>query len=589
MSSIKSWIQSFSRTVLVLACSTLLTGVLTTAAAEEAQYVIEISVDGGGSSYIQALVDQGKLPNFKRFQTQGAWTNNARNDYDITVTLPNHVTMVTGRGIYDVAGNGHKWTSNSDPSSDPSASTYSIQNNRRYYVYGVFDVSHDNGKRTGMYATKSKFSLFDHSYNNGNGEPDTTGPDNGTNKIDAYLYNASSATITNNLVAAMKTNPFNYVLVHFTDGDTAGHASGWGSIAYNNALIAVDGYIGLIFDMVTSTPALQGKTDIILTADHGGKGTDHSGNTEPLNYTIPFYVWGPDAQAGSDLYALNQFTRLNPGTSRPRYTEVSQPIRNGELVNLALTILGLSKVPWSTINEAQDLAITSTSAFGECGDDSGKALTAEPIDLCNSGISSAVTGTGPWSWTCTNGGNKVPCSATVLTLPVITTASPLASGTVGVAYTNTLTATGGSTPYAWSLVGGSLPAGLSLSPSGIISGTPASGGSSNFTVRVTDAKGFLSEKALSVTITAPLMITTTSPLPVATKRVAYRVTLAATGGSSPYTWTIASGKLPTGLSLNSSRGVISGKAGKAGVLTFTVKVTDSKGNVASKVLSLTVK
>lgn len=253
---------SLIRAFISLLCSTLLSGGVAPAAAGEAQYVIEISVDGGGSSYIQSLIDIGDLPNFKRFQTQGAWTNNARNDYDVTVTLPNHVTMVTGRGVKGVAGTGHMWTSNTDPSADPAALTYSIQNNKGAYVSSVFDVVHDNGLRSALYATKSKFSLFDHSYNNGNGAPDNTGPDNGPNKIDVYVNSAGSSSVTDSFVATMKSTPFNYALLHYTDGDTAGHASGWGSAAYNNALVAVDGYLGRIFELVTSTPALQGKTDI---------------------------------------------------------------------------------------------------------------------------------------------------------------------------------------------------------------------------------------------------------------------------------------------------------------------------------------
>ena len=432
MSSLTLWYRSFIRIALVLVGSILLTGVMRPAAAGEAQYVIEISVDGGGSSYIQNLINQGLLPNFKRFQTQGTWTNNARNDYDITVTLPNHVTMVTGRGIYGVASNGHMWTSNTDPSSDPAAATYSIQNNKGSYVYGVFDVAHDNGLRTALYATKTKFSLFDHSYNNGNGAINSIAPGNGLNKIDAYVYNSSSSALSTNFVNTMKTTPFNYALVHFTDGDSAGHTYGWGSTVYNNALIAVDSYLGRIFDLVTSTPALQGKTDIILTADHGGNGTNHADNTDRLNYTIPFYVWGPDAQAGTDLYNLNQSTRTDPGTARPAYTAPVQPIRNGELANLALDILELGAVPGSTINASQNLAITSLNASGECGSDDGKILTAEPVNLCNTGVASAVSGSGPWEWTCTDGGSSVSCSADILTLPVITTASPLPSGTVGV-------------------------------------------------------------------------------------------------------------------------------------------------------------
>src|SRR5258708_1578767 len=59
-------------------------------AAGVAQYVIQISVDGLGSSYLQSLIDQGQAPNFKRLQDEGAWTHNARTDFDFTITLPNH-------------------------------------------------------------------------------------------------------------------------------------------------------------------------------------------------------------------------------------------------------------------------------------------------------------------------------------------------------------------------------------------------------------------------------------------------------------------------------------------------------------------
>ena len=357
MTSITSFIVSHVRTALITICISLLA--IAPAVAGQAQYVIQISVDGGGASYIQNLIDLNLLPNFKRFQTEGAWTNNARNDYDYSTTLPNNVTMVTGRGILGVSSNGHRWTGNGDPSNTPSASNYSIQNNKGSYVPSVFDVAHDNGLRTGAYAGKSKFSLFDTSWNASNGAPDTTGPDNGRNKIDAYVYSANSLALTSSFVTAMGTTPFNYALVHFTDSDTAGHASGWGSKAFNNALMAVDGYLGLIFDLVTRNPVLKGKTDIILTADHGGKGTNHADNTDPLNYTIPFYVWGPDAQPGADLYALNQITRLNPGTGRPPYTDPVQPIRNGEVANLVLKILGMAVIPGSTINASQDLSINA--------------------------------------------------------------------------------------------------------------------------------------------------------------------------------------------------------------------------------------
>src|SRR5262249_49844354 len=156
-------------------------------AAGPAQYVIQISVDGMGSPYLQSLVNEDKLPTFKRLQAEGAWTHNARTDFDYTITLPNHTCMVTGRPVMDKAGNpkaiaGHNWVVNTDPGDK------NIHANRHEYVKSTFDVAHDNGLRTCMFASKSKFVLYDQSYDESRGAPDTTGPDNGRDKIDLYVH-----------------------------------------------------------------------------------------------------------------------------------------------------------------------------------------------------------------------------------------------------------------------------------------------------------------------------------------------------------------------------------------------------------------
>ncbi len=330
------------------------------AAAGEARYVIEISIDGGGAGYLRNLMEQNQLPNFRRLQKEGVWTNNARTDYDYTITLPNHVTMVTGRGVIGVAG--HGWLVNVDPAESPRTPDYSLQDNKGSYISSVFDVVHDHGLRTALYTTKSKFILFDHSYNHGNGASDRTGPDNGRNKIDAYVYNPDSRALTAGFITAMGSAPFNYVLLHYADADAAGHAKGWGSSDYDDALKSVDSCLGMIFTLIRDNPLLRGKTEIILTADHGGEGTNHAASNAPLDYTIPFYVWGPDAGAGVDLYRLNRGRRADPGDKRPSYAAPLQPIRNGELANLALKILNLGPVPGSTINRAQDLRISASPA-----------------------------------------------------------------------------------------------------------------------------------------------------------------------------------------------------------------------------------
>ncbi len=178
--------------------------------------------------------------------------------------------------------------------------------------------------------------------------------------------------------------------------------------------------------------------------------------------------------------------------------------------------------------------------------------------------------------------------------PTITTTS-LPGGTQSVAYNQTLTATGGTQPYSWTLVSGSsLPAGLTLSTGGVISGTPTGPGTTNFTVQVKDSSSPVqtATAALSITIAAapsPLAITTTS-LPGGTQSVAYNQTLTATGGTQPYSWTLVSGSSwPAGLTL-STGGVISGTPTGPGTTNFTVQVKDSSSPVqtATAALSITI-
>jgi YVTN family beta-propeller protein len=172
--------------------------------------------------------------------------------------------------------------------------------------------------------------------------------------------------------------------------------------------------------------------------------------------------------------------------------------------------------------------------------------------------------------------------------PVTVTTSSLPSGVVGAAYSQTLAASGGVTPYSWSVSTGTLPAGLSLAAStGKISGTPTTAGTSAFTVKVTDSASGTATQSLSITINASLAVTTAS-LPEGTVGTAYSQTLEATGGVSPYTWSISTGTLPAGLSLAASTGAISGTPTTAGSSALTVKVTDSASHAATQSLSLTI-
>ena len=185
---------------------------------------------------------------------------------------------------------------------------------------------------------------------------------------------------------------------------------------------------------------------------------------------------------------------------------------------------------------------------------------------------------------------------TATTLKVTTTSLPV--GSIGTAYSQTLAATGGITPYTWAVTVGSLPAGLTLNAAtGVISGTPSGTfvGAVNFTVTVSDSETptpQTASAALSITISvAPLSVTTTS-LPGGVVNSVYAgATLQATGGIQPYSWAVTTGSLPAGLSLNSASGAISGTPTASGTFNFTVTVTDSEtptAKTATANLSITV-
>jgi Putative Ig domain len=165
----------------------------------------------------------------------------------------------------------------------------------------------------------------------------------------------------------------------------------------------------------------------------------------------------------------------------------------------------------------------------------------------------------------------------------------LTAATQGSAYSFTLAATGGTTPYSWSIISGSLPTGLTLSGAGSIAGAPSQSGTFNFTVQVKDSESTPQTRTqpLSLTVNAaPLNITTTT-LPAGTVGTAYNASFAATGGVSPYTWSVLSGSLPAGLSL-SGAGAVSGTPSAAGTASFQVQVKDSTGATNSAGFSINV-
>jgi hypothetical protein len=184
-----------------------------------------------------------------------------------------------------------------------------------------------------------------------------------------------------------------------------------------------------------------------------------------------------------------------------------------------------------------------------------------------------------------------PANCPAITLSPSTTPN----GTIGVAYSQTFTAAGGTSPYRFGVTAGALPTGLTLSPTGLLSGTPTTAGTSSFTMRATDANGCFVSLSFTVVIAAALPPPAACPvitlLPASpanpTVGVAYNQQFTGSGGSGPYVFGITAGTLPAGLTFTPA-GLMSGTPTTTGSSTFTLRVTDASGCFAERAFTVTL-
>jgi hypothetical protein len=167
----------------------------------------------------------------------------------------------------------------------------------------------------------------------------------------------------------------------------------------------------------------------------------------------------------------------------------------------------------------------------------------------------------------------------------------LPAGTLGLNYSAQLSASGGLQPYVWSMAPGSasLPANITLSTDGILSGTTANAGTFYFYIRVTDAASNFWDQFLSITVNYPALVIETSTLPNATVGLPYESQLVGVGGLAPYYWSLALGSanLPPGLNLGTN-GVISGTATSSGSFNFRVNLRAANFESVNRSISIQI-
>ncbi|MCS7042698.1 MAG: Ig domain-containing protein [Bryobacteraceae bacterium] len=268
-------------------------------------------------------------------------------------------------------------------------------------------------------------------------------------------------------------------------------------------------------------------------------------------------------------------------------------------VDNELRILTPTPLPAATAGTPVAFVITS-SLPATWGFETSDLPPSIQVNLTNNSTTMSITGVFPSVFFPTTysidlyafGGTFIPQSAnrlfTVTVNPAPTLSPPASLAAAGAFYSSTMVVSGGTPPFTFSILSGSLPPGLSLNSStGNISGTPSAAGQYGFTARVTDANGATASGQFSINVAPPPLSITTTSLPNGMVGRPYSVTLAASGGSPPYSWSVTSGSLPPGLSLGSG-GTLSGQPSTPGLFTFTLTVADSAQGSVSRSFTVRV-
>lgn len=329
--------------------------------------------------------------------------------------------------------------------------------------------------------------------------------------------------------------------------------------AYNQAVTASGGIPAYTY-AVTAGALPAGLT---LTSTGVLSGTPTAGGT--FNFTIT----GTDSSAGTGPYSSSRVYTLTVGVPTLTITPASGSLSGtaGTAYSRTFTASG------GTSPYTYALTITAgTMPAGMSFNTATATLSGTPTSAgtvtFNVVATDSSSGSGPYSIT---GTYTLTVSAPSISVSPATLPNPA----IATAYSQTVTAANGTAPYTYAITSGALPAGLTLTSSGVLSGTPTAGGTFNITITATDANSFTASRAYSLTIGAPTVTVNPAAAPAAQVTTAYSQTFSATGGTAPYTYAVSTGSLPAGLSLNASTGVLSGTPTTLGSSTFTVQARDS--------------
>ncbi|MCC7201677.1 MAG: putative Ig domain-containing protein [Nitrospirae bacterium] len=325
------------------------------------------------------------------------------------------------------------------------------------------------------------------------------------------------------------------------------------------------------------------------------QGTQGSSMTILLNASggFPPYTWSRQAGSLPPGLSLNSGTGVISGTpsqagTYPVTIRLTDSLSQGVtrdlnmVINPSLQIL-TSVLDGTTVNQTYNTALSGSGGTAPLTWDIASGALPPGI-LLNSAtgiLSGTPSSSGLFSFSARVRDANGATASRNLTITVYqgisVSTNSLPETTAGAAYNSTLQAQGGAAPYTWTISSG-LPAGLSLvSSTGEILGITSTAGNWGFTVTVRDLYGATATKMLAIMVNPAPSIVTASVSSLYQNSTGQGATFTATGGVSPYTWSLVSGALPAGLILDAQSGVVSGTPVKPGKYTFTVRVTDAVG------------
>ena len=453
---------------------------------------------------------------------------------------------------------------------------------------------------------------------------------NGQTGSRAYTFSVAPPALTLSPAPGTLTAPYGapYSQVFTTGGGTGPY-----SYALTGALPAGMSFSG---DTLSGTPTAPGSYPVTVTATDAGSTGTGAPFSIAQNYTInvpaPTIVVDPatlpDPVAGA---AYAQSVSANGGVAPYSFAVTAGALPAGISLSTAGALSGSATQVGSF-----SFTVTATDANGQTGSRAytfsvaAPTLTMTPAPgTLNAPYGAAFSqtfgaggGTGPYSYALTGtlpagmsfsgdtlsgtptapGSYPITVIATALGLtgvgapfsiaqnytinvpaPTIALApATLPNTTAGLAYSASLSATGGVAPYSFAVTAGALPNGLALASNGTLSGTSISSGIFNFTITATDAFGQTANLAYSVVVAVPTLALTPTTLPAGTSGNAYNQTITVAGGIAPYTVTL-SGTLPAGLAFDATSRSFSGTPTQAGSFNVDVTATDSTGGTPATV------